>query len=215
MSDEGEDLALFQSALDARFERMRLIRSSNEVRDRIQEIQKLVIREKVTKPTRTVNTVLGCRITNAMIEMKVSENEMMFLWDYISATAASMKAQGEWMEILSNKILSPKKQRNTRASSKHLEEQCKANLDSANETMKTSAIRLVLLEFFVQLETSKSGSSLTWFTHLFPQLKIKNPEYLNFFLEHLAPSIEEATTIIEANGLEYSLKKYVIDYLTE
>lgn len=215
MSDEGEDFASIQTILDMRAERNRMIQSSNKFRAKVQKLEKLsgYYRNPTKDPTQKYETILGCRITKEMNEMCISDKEFELLWEFINAIFSVTEAQKNWTEAFSYR-LKPLKGSKNRPKYLGSEKECKILLHKANVELEKSGVRLFLLELVVKLHTNKSGSSLTWFTLLLPQLKIRYPDFHELFLENIQGIFEKGEALVDREGLEHCVKEYLISYLS-
>lgn len=211
MSDEGEDLAQIQNLLDARFESRRLVQSSNAFRDKIEAIEKLSGYERKKQKTAQYDTFLGCRITKAMKEMKITDNELELLYDFIKATAEVSEAQNDWIEAFSYK-LTPRKTKPKSVKSVKATEKVLANKKLA---LEETSFRLTLLDYILKKNTNRGGSSLTWFLLLAPQLEIRKPGYLELFSECLHSGNEKLAEIIADKGMDYCANEYIVKYFDE
>ena len=212
MSDEGEDIGNFEQKLNNMFERKRLIQSSHDFRDRIKQLEKLNGYHRESADNSSFDSIFGCGFTKEMNEMKLSYTEYSFILDFLAASSESIKAESKSMEALSNPFQKSNDEENKLKNGKSVEFR-RAALVSANEELERCALRLILMDIFIRLHTSKSGSALTWFSLLFPQMKKKQPVYYRILSEQIHPYFEKSDKLIETLGLEHCLHKYIIDTL--
>jgi len=208
MSDEGEASASIQARLDTQFESKRLIQSSHHFRKNIEALEKAAGYKKNTTASKKQETFWGCRITNPMKEMSISENEFEILNEFLLALTEMIEARNNWLIVfrrtLTNNKLKPSVKKAVRTS--------KNILGIKTARLKIATFRVFILEIAMKYYYKRNGSSLTWFSLLFPQLNFRNKDLLIEINDALKSYTEKLDEINSEKGLDYCVEEFLLKH---